>query len=118
MPALWKSRTLLIVAGTAGYWVVIFVGTHMPGNETDGGGHRDKVLHFGAFFGLAMLLCSCAACFRRTGPALYAGVVGLAAGYGIFDEWTQMLAKNRSADPLDWLADISGAIAGTLIFAL
>ncbi|MGI8980323.1 MAG: VanZ family protein [Pirellulaceae bacterium] len=117
MPTPWKIRTLLLMAGTAAYWLVIFLGTHMPGSVIHGGGHRDKVFHFGAFVGLAILLCACVACFRRTGPVLYAGVVGLAACYGILDELTQKFT-NRTADPLDWLADICGAIAGTLLFAL
>lgn len=106
------------MAGTVAYWLVIFLGTHTPGSVIHGGGHSDKVFHFGAFFGLAILLCGTAACFRRTGPVLYAGVVGLAACYGILDELTQRLVTNRTADPLDWLADICGAIVGTLIFAL
>jgi VanZ family protein len=113
-----RIRTLLLLAATAAYWVMIFVGTHIPGSVIHGGGHRDKVFHFGAFAGLAILLCSCAAGFRRTRPAVYLGVVALAASYGVIDELTQRLAKNRTADPLDWLADVSGAIVGTLIFAL
>jgi VanZ family protein len=118
MPAPWKTRTLLLIAATAAYWVVIFVGTHIPGSLIHGGGQSDKVLHFGAFAGLAILLCSCAAGFRRPGPAIYAGVVGLAACYGILDELTQSLVRHRTADLWDWVADVSGAIVGTLIFAL
>jgi VanZ family protein len=118
MPTSWKIRSLLLMAGTAAYWLVIFLGTHVPGSVIHGGGHMDKVFHFGAYVGLAILLCGCAACFRRMRPVLYAGVVGLAACYGILDELTQRMVMNRTADPLDWLADICGAIVGTLIFAL
>ena len=118
MPIVWKPRTILILAGTAAYWLVILVGTHAPGNVVPGGGHNDKVFHFVAFVGLAVLLCSCAACFRRPGFLLYAAIIGLAACYGIVDELTQTLVKNRTADSMDWLADVCGAIAGTLIFAL
>ncbi len=112
-----QFRTWLILAATAAYLLVIFAGTHLPGGVIHGGGHSDKLFHFGAFFGLAILLAGCFACFRRTGPLLYGAIVALAAGYGILDELTQMLVKNRTADPLDWLTDVGGAIAGTLIFA-
>lgn len=114
----WKIRTLLLLAATAAYWVVIFVGTHVPGSVKHAVSNQDKVFHFGAFAGPAILLCCSAAGFRRTEPVVYAGVIGLAACYGILDELTQRLAKNRTADPLDWLADICGTIAGTLLFAL
>ena len=117
MPAPWKTRTLLIVAGTAAYWGVIFTGTHLAGGVIHEGGHSDKFFHFGAFAGLTILLCGSAASFYRMGPTLYAGIVGLAAGYGIFDELTQTLV-HRTADPLDWVADVSGALVGTLIFAM
>ena len=117
MPASWKTRALLMIVATALYWTVIFAGTHMPGSKHPSMGHNDKFAHFGAFVGLGFLLCGCAACFRRPGLSVYAGVVGLAACYGILDELTQQLVKNRTADPLDWLTDVCGALVGTLIFA-
>lgn len=113
-----RTRNLLILAGTAAYWLVIFAGTHAPGNVVHAQGYTDKVYHFTAFFGLAMLLCGTASCFRRLGPAHYVTIVGLVGAYGIFDELTQMLVPNRTADPLDWLADVSGAILGVLSFSL
>jgi VanZ family protein len=118
MPAVLKARTILILAGTAAYWLLLFVGTHAPGNVINSGGHTDKVYHFSAFFGLTILLCGCMANFRRPGPAMYVAIVGMVAAYGVFDELTQMLVPNRTADPLDWLADMSGAILGVLIFSL
>mgnify|MGYP001575085830 CR=1 FL=1 len=118
MPVSAKTRNTLILAGTAAYWLLIFVGTHAPGNVVHAQGYTDKVYHFTAFFGLSFLLCSCVASFRRLGTATYAAIVGLVAAYGVCDELTQMLVPNRSADPLDWLADVSGAILGVLIFSL
>ncbi|MCE9525634.1 MAG: VanZ family protein [Planctomycetales bacterium] len=118
MPAVPKTCTILILAGTAAYWLLLFAGTHAPGNVVNAGGNTDKVYHFFAFFGLTILLCGSMASFRRPGTALYATIVGLVAAYGIFDELTQMLIPNRTADPLDWLADMSGAILGVLTFSL
>lgn len=117
MSRTWKPRALLLLVATAGYWLVIFGGTHAPGNPFPGGGHSDKVAHFGAFAGLAFLLCCTVACFRPMRPAYYGAILGLVACYGIVDELTQLLVSNRTADPLDWLADMCGAIVGTLIFA-
>ena len=114
----WKIRTLLLLAATAAYWLVMFVGTHRPGSIVHSSGHTDKLYHFGAFFGLAVLLGFCIGCFRAVRLWQYAGIIGGVACYGIVDELTQTLAKNRTADPLDWLADMCGAIAGVLIFAV
>jgi VanZ family protein len=114
----WKIRTLLLLAATAAYWLVMFVGTHLPGSVVHLGGHTDKLYHFGAFFGLAILLAFCIGCFRPVRLWQYAGIIGSVACYGVVDELTQTLAINRSADPLDWLADMCGIIAGVLIFAL
>lgn len=113
-----KARTLLVLAATAVYWLVIFVGTHFPGSVVHASGHQDKFLHFGAFLGLALLLCLCLARFGSLRLWHYAGVIGAIAGYGIIDELTQTLATNRTADPLDWLADMSGSILGTVVFAV
>ena len=117
MPLSAKTRTLLFLVVTAGYWLVIFGGTHTPGNPFPGGGHRDKLAHFGAFAGLAFLLCGSVACFRPMRPAYYGAILGLVACYGIIDELTQLLVS-RTADPLDWVADMSGAIFGMVIFAV
>lgn len=113
-----KARTFLILAVTAVYWLLIFGGTHAAGSALPSVGNLDKLAHGGAFAGLAFLLCGSMACFWRPGPALYAANIAVVAGYGIADELTQMLVKDRSADPLDWLADVMGAIAGTFLFAL
>jgi VanZ family protein len=116
MPNPWKTRTLLLLAATAAYWLVMFVGTHLPGSIVHTSGHTDKLYHFGAFFGLTVLLGFCIGCFRAVRLRQYAGIIGGVACYGIVDELTQKLT-HRTADPLDWLADVCGAIAGVLIFA-
>jgi VanZ family protein len=118
MPLSTKTKSLLFLLATAGYWLVIFGGTHIPGNPLPGGGHRDKVAHFCAYAGLAFLLCGSVACFRRMRPGYYAAILGLIAVYGIVDELTQLLVPHRTADPLDWLADMSGAIFAILSFLL
>ena len=39
------------------YWLALFTGTHLPGDSVPSTGHHDKVQHFLAYFGLAVL-CS------------------------------------------------------------
>jgi len=114
----WKPRTLLFLAATTAYLVVMCVGTHLPGSVVHSSGHTDKLYHFGAFLGLAVLLCFSLRCFCRLGIWQYAAIVGGIACYGVVDELTQTLSINRSADPLDWLADVSGAILGVVAFAV
>lgn len=111
-----KPRTLLVLAATAAYWLAIFVGTHLPGHVVHPSGHWDKVYHCGAFFSLAVLFCSSLACFRRLCIRHYLAILGAIACYAVVDELTQKLVS-RTTDPLDWLADMSGATAGTLLFA-
>ena len=112
-----QTRTRLILASAAVYWLVIFTGTHVPGHVLHHIGHKDKVFHFGAFVGLSALLCWSASCFRKPGLVIYAAVLAVAAVYGVFDELTQQLVPLRTADPLDWLADVCGAVIGILLFA-
>jgi VanZ family protein len=74
----------------------------------------DKTGHFVAYAGLALL------CVRAVGGGLPRRVVlrvaalalAIAAAYGAFDELHQWFVPGRSADILDWCADVSGALIG------
>jgi len=76
----------------------------------------DKAKHLTAFAGLAVLLCMAAATFSQPTWQMYLLVLVSIAAYGVVDELTQMLVPTRSADPLDWLADVSGAVVGIMVF--
>ena len=98
------------------YWLTIFAATHLPlrtmrlkhvrylGSLVLDSHVLDKVAHAGAFAGLAFLLTWLARASGGRGWKLFGGVLGLAAAYGIFDETTQALARDRTPDVLDWLA--------------
>jgi VanZ family protein len=80
----------------------------------------DKFLHFGYFFGGGGLLSAYLFCRNPERPnwlrilLITAVVIG---SVGILDEIHQTYTPNRSGnDPLDWLADILGAISGSLVF--
>jgi VanZ family protein len=109
--AIWRAALVV-------YWLILATATHVPsdfpGVPSDG---WDKLVHFGAFAVLAVLL---AAAWQATaGPrtmrhSLSAWIVMI--GYAALDEWTQSFV-GRDASLFDWLADACGAAAGLAIFA-
>lgn len=94
-----------------GYWLALFFGTHLPRIPKSLAEQSDKVLHFTAYFGLAMLLTA----WRLTRGAMTkraAITTWLIIGaYGIVDEITQPLV-GRHCDLADWFADMTGATLG------
>jgi VanZ family protein len=96
-----------------GYTTVLYVGTHIPlavmPPLPQG---SDKGLHFGAYFGLGLLVGARPFVTRRT---LSLAVVGIWV-WGMFDELTQLLV-NRHADVADWLSDAIGALIGVVLSA-
>ncbi|MFO0921503.1 MAG: VanZ family protein [Pirellulales bacterium] len=99
----------------AAYWLLLFIGTHIPRGQMPAIHHSDKTLHFLAYAGLAFLL---AWAFPKEAKRPLAHVVGawiVATFYGAADEITQ-LAVGRSADFWDWVADTLGAMAGLVFY--
>ncbi|MFT3991297.1 MAG: VanZ family protein [Luteolibacter sp.] len=82
----------------------------------------DKIAHFGYFFGGGGILT--AYFYRRNPknpdwPHLLLRSVFILALIGILDEFHQTFTPGRSGnDVLDWLADVSGATCGALVFRL
>jgi VanZ family protein len=111
------------LAGFAFWLVALFLlsSFSLVSDYTPSINHFDKVAHFGYFFGGSGLLC--AYLFRRK-PAppvhwksLLITVVIVIAIVGILDEYHQSFTPGRSGnDPFDWLADVSGGIAGAFVF--
>lgn len=82
--------------------------------------HSDKVLHAIEYAGFGGLLARALALGGRGLSARGAVVaaVGLGALYGASDELHQAFVPNRTADPFDWMADVTGAAAGALLYRL
>jgi VanZ family protein len=101
-----------------GFWVLLFGLTHWP--KPPPLGHipeSDKVMHFIAYFTLALAGGRLWLAQRRT---LTAGWIivwwGVYAGYAAIDELLQELPFiHRSCELGDWLADIVGVSAALLI---
>lgn len=98
-----------------GYWLAMFVATHLPRIGEVGRAfpfpHFDKVLHFCMFAGWMAL---CRWLLRRPGgrPGRKAMVGVFLAGalYAAFDELTQSLV-GRDTSLGDFLADMAGMLA-------
>ena len=101
---------------TIGYAAVVFTFTHLPPSRAPKVGRYDKLVHFGGYFVMAASLC----CAARAGGGSTRGVILTALValplIAAADEWTQPWV-GRSADVRDWLADVAGAAAGTLLTA-
>jgi VanZ family protein len=100
-------------------WCGLFVVTHLPKapQVTEFPG-LDKLLHVAAFAGLALVCCWAVSSWRRLSPVVYAWIVGVLVIYAAVDELLQIPIPRRNADPLDWLADMAGAVCGAAVFAL
>ncbi|MBM4002967.1 MAG: VanZ family protein [Planctomycetes bacterium] len=102
----------------AGYWTLIFVGTHLPMAPSQ---HfnlspipLDKIAHFSAFGLLGLLLIASIRDIRRPIQVLLF-LTAVIAAYGVLDELTQKLVPSRSADFWDWVADMLGGCTGLLV---
>jgi len=80
----------------------------------------DKVAHFGFFLGGAGLLCAflyCLSAPRLRWKLLFLIVMIVMGTIGWLDELHQSYTPGRFGnDPYDWLADVTGALTGCLIF--
>lgn len=75
----------------------------------------DKLLHLVLYGVLGALLASgWRTAGRRPAPAL---MVTAGALVGLYDEWYQQFVPSRSSDPLDWIADVIGILAGFVLVA-
>jgi len=112
-----RRRTARIAAGLLVIdLIAMFVLTHVPTLPKAARQFHDKWAHFTAFFVLTTLYCI-ATPGRR--PWLrYGSAVVLAAGYAIFDEWTQGWVAGRHRDPWDFLADLAGTFSAIVVYVL
>ena len=114
-PSVSRSRWLWL-----GYWAALFVLTHLPMPTAprvvpEGG---DKVIHFGLYLALTLLGGrQLRAGGRRPSVAVLIAWAVVYACYGGLDEWLQRFV-GRTPALGDWLANLGGVAAGTLLLAL
>ncbi len=110
----WSGVVLLV------YLTALITGTHLPHPEDlIPVESNDKLLHFGAYFGLAFLMATRLWTLRPVTWRATLAIGCLVAMTGVVDELTQMLPGiNRQCEFLDWLADVAGAVCGLLVWQL
>lgn len=115
-----KKQNLLL--GVSFIWMaVIFILCTMPSQEIPNPGinlpHLDKVVHFGMFFILSLLMRQGFECWKyRNLKTIYVITIGVSLLYGGLIEILQYSFFNRGGDVWDLLADIAGAAAGCLLY--
>ncbi len=108
-PGVWLSLWLLAITG-----VIVLSLMPPPSVPIDAPPNFDKLLHFSAYFALALGAVQLFSSRR----ALFLSALGLIA-LGIVLEWAQgsWVPHIRTADPWDAMANSLGVVAGTLLAA-
>ena len=108
----------IAIVALAGYWVLLFIGTHIPANRLLAQLHQsDKVLHTCAFAGLAFLMAwaiptNMCKLHQNTLMAALVSVV-----YAGLDELLQ-IPVGRNADWYDFYADCFGICLGLSAYTI
>jgi len=98
------------------YWLLIFVGTHLPTVPEIAANVSDKAKHFVAFFGLGTLLCYITNSRQLVKRFTTIGLVGML--YAGIDETTQHFVAGRQPDVMDFAADSAGLWIAIGLYAL
>ncbi len=107
----------LAVVALAAFWLLIFVGTHLPAAMLEGTPPvNDKIKHFAAFFFLGTLMCYVTTSPRWFRRFFTIGLVGMA--YGAIDELTQGFVPGRDPSFFDFLADTAGVWAAIGLYLI
>jgi len=114
-PRPWMRAAHLLLAL---YWLGIFTLTHVPRLPPPPDvPQADKWAHLLAYALLAVLYFSARSTVRPLLRSDYAKGLLIFVVYGAADELLQ-IPVGRSAEFLDWLADVVGALVGTTFFIL
>jgi len=108
----------IAIVALAGYWVLLFIGTHIPANRLLAQLHQsDKVLHTCAFAGLAFLMAWAIPTNMRKlhQNTLIAALVSVV--YAGLDELLQ-IPVGRNADWYDFYADCFGICLGLSAYTI
>jgi VanZ family protein len=114
--------TKVATPAAAIYWLALYVGTHIPNPDMLIGAHvSDKVLHFGAYFGLYLVLAVRIRILREAWPTVRQTIIlaAMTSLYSAFDEITQGIPIiNRHPDIMDAVADCGGVVAAIFVVGI
>ena len=115
----YKLRAVMRIASLCllGYWLVLFIATHLPSQSMPKVAFSDKIQHLVAYAGLGFLLAWAlprqAVWHRHLTLALAAGLI-----YGGVDELTQKFIPGRHCDWWDFMADAAGVCCGLVAYVV
>jgi VanZ family protein len=102
--------------GAVALWAaVIFAMSSVPGSQVPG--RFGSLAHFIEYAILALLLAR-ALSLSQSRMLTVVGAAALSSAYAVTDEFHQRFVPMRVADPMDWLLDTAGAIAGAVLWLL
>ena len=112
-----KSRkhiySLLVI-----YWLFLVAATSIPASKLPDIEDADKYEHFVAYTILTILVSAALLVQNKSrylkNSAFFLSVL-FVSFYGLLDELHQMIIPGRNCSFLDWIADFSGALTGSLI---
>ncbi|NLT50987.1 MAG: VanZ family protein [Ignavibacteria bacterium] len=113
------KRRLYVYLPLVLYWLIIFIGTSIPGGSIPSIGVSDKFKHFAAYFILTIML---SIAFSLQEKLLFIkkhvilSSLFVASSYGVIDEIHQSFIPGRSCDLYDWIADFIGAVLGVVTY--
>jgi VanZ family protein len=108
-----RARTLAIM-----YFILLFIGTHLPPTGVGGPSFSDKWAHFNGYLLLTTLvLAGWELTIGTLHPRHYFAVWLAGVVYGAFDEWTQ-IPVGRTCDMSDWAVDVLGVTGGIVVYQM
>ena len=115
-----KRRPVLYWMAAAVYAAALFIQSALPSAlDTASRPGVDKLLHAAAYGLMAVLVGNALAVWpmaRRQAAVIAVVAAALTALYGLSDEIHQAFVPSRTADPVDWIADLIGAGLGAVLW--
>lgn len=112
-----KYKLFILYLPLGLYWLLIFTLTSLPSNKLPSVHINDKIAHLLAYFGLSVLM-GLSFYFQKKYSKVknfyYLISIIIVAIYAALDEIHQMYIPGRYCDINDWLADMVGAIMGSI----
>ena len=113
-----KRKVYLVYVPLIIYWIMLFTATSLPAANLPSVAISDKIKHFGAFFGLSVLL-SLTLLYQNKNLLFknyfLAAALVISSIYGLLDEIHQSFVPGRNSEFLDWVADSLGAAVGVFV---
>jgi VanZ family protein len=116
-----KNKVALVYWPLGIYWIILLTLTSLPGNDLPDVKISDKIEHFLAFWGLAILLKLTLTVqdkyqkLKKYSASFTLAIIGI---YAAIDEIHQLFIPGRDCQFLDWVADFTGATIAVLIIGL